>query len=317
MWISVVTPTFQRPREVVELLQNLCQQTLLPSEVIIVDGAPNEEFATEQAVNQVINSLPFLCKYLRSEKGTAVQRNAGINIASGNLISLLDDDVRLEPDFLEQIAKVFTYDAQEEVGGITGYRTNRHFNLSEVKRWRWYKRLNLLTDYKPGRYDFNTGYPINANLQPPFSGAREVDFLTTACAVWRRQVFDSGLRFDLFFRDYGVLEDAHFSLKASRQWKLLQCGDARCIELHSPSGRVDSKNIGYKCVVNYYYVFNDIAGPLSWHQKYRFWRFQAFEFSRVAVSAIRRRHESDWMELRGRLLGFMAVVRGADTVLRD
>jgi glycosyltransferase involved in cell wall biosynthesis len=317
MRVCVVTPTFQRAREVIELLQNLCYQTLLPGEVIIVDGAPHEETATEWAVNQIAHSLPFPCRYLRSQKGTAVQRNAGIDIASGDLISLIDDDVRLEPDFLEQIAGVFTGDARGEVGGIVGYRANRHFKPSEVKRWRWYRRLNLLTTYKPGRYDFHTGYPINANLQPPFSGTREVDFMTTACAVWRRRVFDSGLRFDLFFQDYGVLEDAHFSLKAGRQWKLLQCGDARCIELHSPSGRVDSKNIGYKCVVNYYCVFKDIAGPLSWRQKYRFWRFQAFEFARVAVSAIRRRHKSDWRELRGRLHGLVAVVRGAGIVLPD
>ncbi len=317
MRISVITPTFRRPREVIELLQNLCQQTLLPGEVIIVDGAPYKEAATEWAVNQIAYSLPFPCKYLRSEKGTAVQRNAGINKASGNLISLIDDDVRLEPDFLERITEIFTHDTQEEVGGIVGYRTNRHFKPSEVKRWQWYKRLNLLTIFKPGRYDFRTGYPINANLQPPFSGIREIDFMTTACAVWRRRVFDSGLRFGLFFQDYGVLEDAHFSLRASRQWKLLQCGDARCIELHSPNGRVDSKNIGYKCVVNYYYVFKDIAGPLSWSQKYRFWRFQAFELARVAISAIRRRHKSDWMELRGRLHGFVEVARGAGIVLRD
>jgi len=317
MQISVVTPTFQRAREITELLQNLCQQTLLPSEVIIVDGAPHTEMATELAVSQIAQSLPFLCQHIRSEKGTAVQRNAGINIASGDLISLIDDDVRLEPEFLERIADVFTGDARGEVGGIVGYRTNRHFKPSEVKRWRWYKRLSLFTVYKPGRYDFHTGYPINANLQPPFNGTREVDFMTTACAVWRRRVFDSGLRFDLFFQDYGVLEDAHFSLRAGRQWKLLQCGDARCVELHSPSGRVDSKNIGYKCVVNYYYVFKDIVGPLSWRQKCRFWRFQAFELARVAVSAIRRWHKSDWMELQGRLQGFAAVARSADVVLRD
>jgi GT2 family glycosyltransferase len=317
MRISVVTPTFQRSPEVIELLQNLCQQTCLPIEVIIVDGSPYEETATGRAVNQIAHSLPFSCKYLRSAKGTAVQRNAGVNIASGDLISLIDDDVRLEPDFFERIVEAFARDAQGEVGGIVGYRTNRHFQPSEAKRWRWYRRLNLLTVYEPGRYDFLTGYPINANLQAPFSGTRRVDFMTTACAVWRRRVFDSGLRFDPFFRDYGVLEDAHFSLRANRQWKLLQCGDARCIELHSPSGRVASKNIGYKCVVNYYYVFKHIAGPLSWRQKYRFWRFQAFEFTRVAFSAIRRRRKSDWMELRGRLQGFAAVARSADTILRD
>jgi hypothetical protein len=164
--------------------------------------------------------------------------------------------------------------------------------------------------YEPGRYDFETGYPINNNMQPPFSGTRTVDFMTTACAVWRRSVFESGLRFDPFFQDYGVLEDAHFSLRANKKWKLLQSGDARCIELGSPNGRVRRDRIGFKCVVNYYYVFNEVAGPLAMSRKFRFWRFQAFELFRVGASAVRRMNGDDALELLGRIKGIFAVVRG-------
>ncbi len=310
MRISIVTPTYQRPGEAAELLSNLAQQTRLPDEVILVDGAPAEETATEQAVTRLIASLPFACRYFKSARGTAVQRNAGLQAATGDLIALIDDDVRLEPDFLARIAEVFEQDPEGKIGGVVGYRTNRHFQPSEARRWRWYRRLHLLTVFEPGRYDFQTGYPINANLQAPFSGTREIDFMTTACAVWRREVFASGLQFHPFFRDYGVLEDAHFSLRARREWKLLQCGDARCVELHAPGGRVDSRKIGYKCVVNYYFVFRDIAGPLSWRQRYRFWRFQAFELFRVTAFALALKQKSAWQELQGRLEGIMALIRG-------
>jgi hypothetical protein len=151
---------------------------------------------------------------------------------------------------------------------------------------------------------------VNANLQPPFSGVRRVDFITTACAVWRREVFERGLRFDAFFRDYGVLEDAHLSLRAARDWTLLQSGDARCVETRSPRARVDRERIGYKCVVNYYYVFRDVCGPLSLRQQRRFWTFQAFEGLRLLASAVRRRRHSDLAELRGRLEGLWAAVTG-------
>ena len=171
--------------------------------------------------------------------------------------------------------------------------------------------MKLLTVYEPGRYDFETGYPINNNLQPPFEGVRPVDFMTTACAVWRREVFDSGLRFHPFFYDYGVLEDAHFSLRAKREWTLLQHGEAHCEELHSPHGRENSRKIGYKCVVNYYFVFQDIMRPLSLKQKFRFWRYQAFEFFRIAASVVRRRRWSDVLEIIGRIQGVFAVLFGA------
>jgi GT2 family glycosyltransferase len=308
--ISVVTPTFRRPAEVAGLLENLSSQDLLPFEVILVDGAPAQEKHTETVVCSTFESLPFACRYIRHTGGTAIQRNVGIDAATGDFIAFIDDDVRLESDFLQTIASAFAQDEDGNVGGIVGYRTNKHFKTEEARRWRWYKRLGLLTTFEPGHYDFQSGYPINANLQPPFSGVRRVDFMTTACAVWRREVFDRGLRFDTFFADYGVLEDAHLSLSAGREWKLWQCGDAHCIEMHSPNGREDRRKLGYKCVVNYYYVFNSIVQPLTWRHKARFWGFQFFEMFRIATSAIRRGRVADLKELQGRLKGVIDVTRG-------
>jgi GT2 family glycosyltransferase len=307
--ISIVTPTFQRPSEVSGLLENLSWQTLLPDDVILVDGAPVEDRRTAEVVAPLIDRLPFHCRYIRNPRGTAIQRNAGIEAANGSLVAFIDDDVRLEPDFLEKIAAVFANDKEKKVGGVVGYRTNQHFSSATAKRWRWYRRLGLLTTFEPGRYDFQTGYPINANMQSPFTGVKEVDFMTTACAVWRREVFESGLRFDPFFRDYGVLEDAHFALKAARHWKLLQCGDARCEELHSSGGRTNSYNLGYKCVVNYYFVFHDIVKPLTWQHQARFWRYQAFELFRLAVASLSGRNPSAFTEIRGRLKGLRTVIR--------
>ncbi len=80
---------------------------------------------------------------------------------------LWDYDIRLEPDFLEQIMGAFAADSEEAIGGITGYITNQHLDPLTSPRWRWYRRLHLFTTYEPGRYDFETGYPINRYLQPP------------------------------------------------------------------------------------------------------------------------------------------------------
>lgn len=308
--VSIVTPTFRRPEEVKGLLANISKQSVLPVEVILIDGAEKGEDLTETAVHSAIDRYPFKINYIRSSGGTAIQRNRGIDAAQGEFIAFVDDDVRLEKDFLLNIVRVMKNDENKRVGGVVGYRTNEYFDSNDSERWRWYRKLRLLSIYEPGKYDFASGYPINNNMQPPFSGTRPVDFMTTACAVWRRAVPDSGLRFDPFFRDYGVLEDAHFSLKAGREWTLLQCGDAHCEELHSPHGRVNRRKIGYKSVANYYYVFRDIAGPLDLRRKGRFWRFQAFELFRIGMSALRRRRWDDVQELIGRFEGISAVVFG-------
>lgn len=315
--LSVVTPTLHRPVEIAGLIENLRQQTCPPAELIVIDGAPRGERATELVLNELTAALPFPVRYVRHDKGTAIQRNAGIELAQGDFVSFIDDDVRLEADFFANMIAAFAQDDERKIGGIVGYRTNQHFRLEERQRWRWYRRLKLLTTFEPGQYDFKCGYPINNSMQPPFSGTRKVHFMTTACAVWRREVLDAGLRFDPFFRDYGVLEDAHFSLRAGRNWELLQCGDARCVELNSPNGRVNRRKIGYKSVVNYYYVFQDVVRPLTWRHKTRFWRYQAFELLRVAASAVCRKRWSDVLEVRGRLEGVMAVARGVKGIKQN
>lgn len=307
--VSIITPTFRRPVETVELLENLRQQTVLPLELILVDGAPPEETATEEAVRPLLPTLPFPCHYMRHGGGTAIQRNVGIQQARGALLALIDDDIRLKPDFLAQMAQVFAADSEQQIGGVTGFRTNQHFDPN-VQRWRWYRRLRFFSTYEPGRYDYASGYPINVLLQAPFSGVREVDFMTTSCTVWRREVFESGLSFHPFFRDYGMLEDAHFALRARRRWRLLLNGDARCVHLQSPNGRVNRRRLGYKCVVNYYFVFADIVRPLTWRHQWRFWRFQAFELFRVLSSAVRRWRWTDAQEFCGRIEGMWAVARG-------
>ncbi|MEP7039292.1 MAG: glycosyltransferase [Acidobacteriota bacterium] len=312
--ISVVTPTFFRPEETIEMLENLSKQKLLPDEVVLVDGAPPEENRTEEAVKKVLHSFPFAINYIREGGGTAIQRNFGIDAAKSDFIAFVDDDVRLDSDFLFKMVEIFNNDTQKKVGGIVGYRKNKYFYTEESQRWRWYKKLNLLTTYEPGRYDFKSGYPINTSMQKPFEGTRQVDFMTTACAVWRREVFDSGLRFHPFFIDYGVLEDAHLSLLAKRKWDLLQCGDALCEEMSSPNGRVNRRKIGYKCVVNYYFVFKDIASPLSLSQKFRFWRFQMFEFFRIGSSAVRRKKWDNIQEVIGKIEGVIAIMRGISDV---
>ncbi len=306
--ISVVTPTFLRPVEVAGLLENIALLPLRPDEIILVDGAPSGHDETEQVVRSIIETYPIRINYIRQDGGTAIQRNHGIDAAKGDFIAFIDDDVRLAPDFFRTILKVFETDHERSVGGVVGYRSNEYFDSTTSERWRWYRSLGLLTTFEPGRYDFECGYPINNSMQPPFSGTRPVDFMTTACAVWRRQVFDSGLRFDEFFRDYGVLEDAHLSLRAARDWKLLQCGDAHCVELRSPNGRSDRRSIGYKAVANYYYVFRDVAGPLDNGRLFRFWRFQAFELFRLGLSAVRRFRSDDLLEIVGRVEGIFSTV---------
>lgn len=310
MRVSIVTPTLGRPAEVDELLTNLSGLAQPPHELILVDAGPPADTRTQDLVARRTADLPFPVVYLTHARGTAIQRNAGIDRASGDFVAFIDDDIRLAPDFFEVLLAEFARDREKKIGAIVGYRSNEHFSIAGTPRWRMYRKLGLLTKFEPGSYDYATGYPINASLQPPFSGTREVDIMNSSNAVWRRDVFSDGLRFDPFFREYGVLEDAHLALSAKhRGWTLLQSGDAQCLHLRSQNARTKQRQLGIKSVVNYYYVFESVAGPLTTAQKLRFWRFQAFEVLRLAASSVRRRRVSDLRYIVGKLEGAAQVAR--------
>lgn len=307
--ISVVTPTLRRPGEVAGLIDNLGQQTVLPYELVLIDGAPAEEQTTETVVHGRKDVPAFACRYIRHGGGTAIQRNVGIDAAVGDFIAFVDDDIRLEADFFEQMIEVFAQDQENAIGGVAGYITNQHLDPRTSVRWQWYRRLNLFTTYEPGRYDFETGYPINRYLQPPHDGLRQIDFMGSNCAVWRRAVFGDNLRFSEFFRGFGVLEDAHLALQAGRRWQLMECGRARCIHLKSPGERDNHRRVARVSATNYRYVFVDIVPVRTWKQEFRFWRVQLFDLFRFLVVAMRSPQKNSWLSVLGKLEGLVAALR--------
>jgi glycosyltransferase involved in cell wall biosynthesis len=302
--ISVITPTLNRPGEVLGLLKNIKEQTILPIEVILVDGSSPEVKDTENLVKTIGNKLPFRCIFIRHSRGTAIQRNAGIDRANGDFISFIDDDIRLEQKFFEEIIKTFLNDVENLVGGVAGYITNQHLNPKTSIRWQWYRRLHLFKTYEAGRYDYDTGYPINRYLQPPHNGTKELDFMGAGCAVWRKEVFLTGQRFSKFFTGYGVLEDAHFALVARRKWRLLECGKATCIHLKSSTSKPDERKIARMSAVNYRYVFMEVVPNRSWQKNYRFWMVQFFQLLSFIIHALKNPHKKSWLTVVGKLEGF-------------
>ncbi len=308
--VSVVTPTLDRPDEVRSLLTSLARQRVLPLELIIIDGAPPNNTKTQDIVTQFAAGLPFSCRYVRHGGGTAVQRNVGIEMARGAFIAFVDDDISLESDFFGVILRAYAEVRADGVGGIVGYISNQYFDAATSARWRWYRRLRVFGTFEPGRFDLASGYPINRYLQKPHDGVREIDFMGANCAVWRREVFDQGLRFSPFFVDYGVMEDAHLALTArGRGWRLLECGAARCQHHHSSRGRTSKRRVARKTAVNYRFLFVDIVPQRSWRQESRWWRLQFIDLVRQFAYAVRHTSLDEWSAVIGKAEGMIAATR--------
>lgn len=101
--VSVVIPTFNRSRQVVEAVSSALDQSYSNVEVIVVlDGSPD---ATRDAV-EAIQDTRVRC-VCQENAGLSASRNAGMAEARGEFIALLDDDDTWLPWKLEAQLAVF------------------------------------------------------------------------------------------------------------------------------------------------------------------------------------------------------------------
>jgi glycosyltransferase involved in cell wall biosynthesis len=99
--ISVVIPTRNRADRMIDVLSTIEKQRLLPSEIIVVDSSDDSAYG--HALIMKFSALPI--KWITSVPSVCIQRNVGINQASYEWILLCDDDIELEPNYLQVLVE--------------------------------------------------------------------------------------------------------------------------------------------------------------------------------------------------------------------
>jgi glycosyltransferase involved in cell wall biosynthesis len=113
MTISVVIATCNRKSRLLSLIDNLNRSSHHIMEVIIVDSGEQLLCQEEYAF---AGNLRF--QYLRSEKSVCIQRNLGIENASGAWVFICDDDIEVPADYLEKLTDYIG--RHPETGAISG-----------------------------------------------------------------------------------------------------------------------------------------------------------------------------------------------------
>lgn len=94
--VSIIIPTYNRAKFLVEALESVYSQTRKPLEIIVVDDGSTDNTRT------ALSESEFNVKYVyQKNSGPAAARNAGIAVAKGDVIAFLDDDDLLVPNALE------------------------------------------------------------------------------------------------------------------------------------------------------------------------------------------------------------------------
>lgn len=104
--VSVVVGTRNRPGHVRDCLRQLLELDYASFDVVVVDNAPDDD-ETRDAFTGVVGKDPRF-RYVRlGRPGVSRARNAGIAAARGPLVAFIDDDVRVDPFWLQGLARTF------------------------------------------------------------------------------------------------------------------------------------------------------------------------------------------------------------------
>jgi glycosyltransferase involved in cell wall biosynthesis len=176
---SVVICTRDRSDTLARCLASFSQQTLLPSQIIVVDNA-----STDGRTCHVAQAAG--AQYVREDRlGLDIARNVGARVARGEIIAYTDDDVILHPRWLERLVNAF--DAPE-VMAVTGLVLPAELETEAQRHFETYWGFGR--GYR--RKDFGTAF----FSQDRKHGCRVWEIGAGANMAFRREVFELAGYFD-------------------------------------------------------------------------------------------------------------------------
>jgi glycosyltransferase involved in cell wall biosynthesis len=292
--IAVIICTKNRANDLDITLESIFHQTLLPDSLLIVDDSSND--VTEKIMKKYLLLLQTDLVYLHPKSpnsGLPAARNFGIASVPGStdIIIFLDDDVTLDPRYLESIREPFLL--SPKISGAGGYITTGYHTRP------WYEKLFLA----PIGFFIPTLVPVSLfhfritktgeALAPLFMQCTKkignVEWLSGCNMAYRISVFREGNIFDENFVRYAQGEDILFSHRLHKNGKkLLITKESRLHHRVSPEERMPSlvqliMVFGYRK-----YAIQKFSGKGAAGSLYYWWFVVNFFMSAFILSLIQK-----------------------------
>jgi glycosyltransferase involved in cell wall biosynthesis len=141
--VSYIIPTMMRQDFTLQLLEDLAVQVYPVSQVVIVDATP-ENLRNETLYREKRFPFELIVKW-QETKGSCRARNEAIELCTGDYIVFGDDDVRVQPNFIENHIKILQTYKVNACNGLDIRADNQQQGLSDLeeklaeleqKRWR-------------------------------------------------------------------------------------------------------------------------------------------------------------------------------------
>ena len=159
MKFSIIIPVFNRPDEVDELLESLCQQTVKDFEVLIIEDGSVKP--CKDVCDKYANILD-LHYYAKENSGPGQSRNYGAERANGEFVIILDSDVVLPTGYLQAVEDELKQKPCEAFGGPDA----AHPSFTPVQKAISYSMTSFFTTggIRGGKAKLDKFYPRSFNM---------------------------------------------------------------------------------------------------------------------------------------------------------
>lgn len=198
--VSVIIPTYNRPKMLVEAIQSVLNQSYDNCEIIVINDAEINLENLISTLNQKRN-ISYI-KHSRN-KGLAAARNSGVKIANGKYIAYLDDDDIYYPNHIEILVKHL------EKGDYCVAYTDAY---KAIQTWE-NNKYNIIKKDLPNSYDFDCDHILTENYIP------------VLCVMHRKECIDNVGMYD---ENLQRTEDWDLWIRMSRLYKFSHIREVTC-----------------------------------------------------------------------------------------
>lgn len=106
--IEAVITSYNQGSMVLEAVQSVCNQTVLPKGIIIIDDGSTDRYSLDildRIKNDFGLSVPITIHF-QENKGVSAARNIGISKTQSSMVLVLDGDDKLEAGYIENVSKL-------------------------------------------------------------------------------------------------------------------------------------------------------------------------------------------------------------------
>lgn len=226
--LSIIIPTRCRPHDLNKAVESIICQTTLPSELIIIDQSPDG--ASKEKIDALMARgvrIPLTYILDQSINGLVEAKHVGTCLAKGEIVCFLEDDVILEPKFIEEIIRGF--EINPNMLGCCGVITNPPNQPTYYDFMFHLFHRGIYRDKRVGIY---------GNQSSKECSLIESTCISGGLSAWKKEVF-AQVTFDLH-NGFHMYEDIDFSTRVAAKFgkRLFINANARLAHYYSPINRL-------------------------------------------------------------------------------